>query len=83
MDALFAIDCPNTAAVTVKALEALQISGEITESAIDDAMARADRTVLDRLSGCDDRYHEFGEDIAGKLFSFIRGNKDLIRLLQA
>lgn len=81
MDDLFAIDCPNTAAVTAKALEALQISGEITESAIDDAMARADLTVLDRLSGRDDRYHEFGEDIAGKLLSFIRGSKDLIRLL--
>jgi hypothetical protein len=81
VDALFAIDCRNTATVTLDALEALQISGEITESAIDDAIARADRTVLDRLAGCDDRYYEFSEDIAGKLFSFIRGNKDIIRLL--
>jgi len=80
VEALSAIDCPNTAAVTVDALEALQISGEITESAIDDAMARADRTVFDRLAGCDGRYYEFSEDIAGKLFSFIRENKELIRL---
>lgn len=81
--ALSAIDCPNTAAVTLDALEALMISGEITESAIDHAMARADRTVLDRLRGCNDRYYESGEDIAGRLFSFIRRNRDLIRLLQA
>jgi hypothetical protein len=81
VDALYAIHCPNGAAATVKALEALQFSGKIAESVIDDAMARADRTVLDRLSGCDDRYHEFSEDIAGKLLSFIRGNKDLIGLL--
>jgi hypothetical protein len=81
VDALHAIACRDTAAVTLASIEALQISGSITESSIDEAMARADRTLLDRLAECDERYYELGENIAEKLFSFIRRNNDLIRLV--
>jgi hypothetical protein len=75
VEALHAIDCRDTAAVTEDAIDALRISAKISESAIDEAMNSTDRDTSAQLLNCDNRYYEIGEDIAGKLFAFIMRNK--------
>jgi hypothetical protein len=79
--ALDAIGCPRFAAITRDAVAALGISGEVTEAAVDGAMASADDRRLEALSACDEAYYGVGdEDIAARLLAFIEDHRSAIRL---
>ena len=78
VQALARIGCPKTAAITQKAIDALNLPS-LTDEAIETAMGN-DEVSEDDLNECDDAYYKSGEDIAGQLFSFIKANKDVIRI---
>lgn len=72
--ALQRIGCKKTAAITQKAVRALGASN-LTEDAIDAAMAADDESRLAKLNRCDDSYYKSTEPIAERLLAFIEVNK--------
>jgi hypothetical protein len=66
VDSLRRIGCPKTAAITSDAIEA--------------ALAGDDRERDERLRRCDENYYQSAEDIASRLFEFVRRNKSAINL---
>jgi len=76
--ALVRIGCPKTAEITQRAIDALHLP-ILNVEAIEAAMA-ADKVSEDDLNECDQSYYEGTEDIAGQLFSFIKKNKNSIKL---
>ncbi|GMW00724.1 MAG: hypothetical protein AMXMBFR84_18610 [Candidatus Hydrogenedentota bacterium] len=80
LHALGRIDCPYTQSVTERAIEALAIDGPLTVENIEEVIAESDPDVRDELAKCDDLYFQGQEDIAGRLFEFIRNNRSGIRI---
>src|ERR1700722_134032 len=76
--ALVRIGCPKTAEITQRAIDALHLAS-LSVEAIEAATA-ADNVSEDDLNECDQSYYEGTEDIAGQLFSFIKKNKNSIKL---
>lgn len=77
VDALSRIGCPQTAAITQTAVDALHLP-QLTDDAICSVLD--DEDVQSELDECDDAYYKAGEDIDDLLFAFIRKNKDRFRL---
>ena len=73
------IGCPETAAITKRAVAALKLS-DLGPEAVEERMDSEDDELEDALGACDQAYYAAGEDIAGRLFDFIRANKDRIDL---
>jgi len=73
------IGCVKTAEITEKAIAALELP-ELTVVAIENALADSNDERDDALGRCDDLYYNSGEDIAGRLFSFIKANPECFRL---
>jgi hypothetical protein len=78
VEALVRIGCPKTAEITQRAIDVLHLPS-LTAEAIEAAMAD-DELSEDDLNECDDSYYKSGEDIAVRLFVFIKKNKDAIKL---
>jgi hypothetical protein len=78
VESLTRIECPRTATIAQKALNALRLSS-LTVKAIEGVMAAPGKARENELSQCDKEYYEAGEDIAGRLFSFIKANRFAIR----
>jgi hypothetical protein len=70
--ALERIGCPENAAITQRAIDALHLSS-LTVEAIE--MAIADGVDEEVLDNCDKSYFAAREEIAGRLFAFIKANK--------
>ncbi|SPE41380.1 conserved hypothetical protein [Candidatus Sulfopaludibacter sp. SbA3] len=66
VDALVRIGCPRTAEITQKAVEL---------GSADDSEERDDE-----WNRCDKLYYEAGEDIASRLFEFVRTNRQAFQL---
>lgn len=66
--------------VTRDAIAALRIGESLTEEAIDAEMEKDSPDRDERLDECDDAYHSNADDIAGRLFEFIKTNRHEIRL---
>jgi len=79
VDSLLRIGCPKTAQITQKAVDILGLPNLSTAS-IETAMATDNDERDDQLNQCDDAYHTTAEDIAGRLFSFIKAKKTEIKL---
>lgn len=80
VEALRKIGCPLTAENAKKAIDILRIGGPPDEAAIDRVMAEEDEARDDRLNQCDAEYCGLRENIAGRLFEFIRTNRVAIRV---
>jgi hypothetical protein len=80
VEALRDIGCPATASITAKAIAALGIEGSLTAEAIADAVMRLDEQAESALDGCDQEYFASGEDIAGRLFEWIKANRTKIAI---
>ncbi|MHC4177077.1 MAG: DMP19 family protein, partial [Planctomycetota bacterium] len=80
VDALTRIGCPRTAEITQKAIDAIGISVPITPKAIDQVMDEESDQRDEKLNECDEMYYKGKEDIAGRLFEFIKNNKPEIKL---
>lgn len=74
VDALNRIGCPETAKLTRKAIDVLNIDEPISVDAIDNVMEQEDEDRDEKLWKCDDRYYETAEDLAGNLLEFIKDN---------
>ncbi len=68
VEALNAINCPNTALITKQAIESLNLLGEITEDAIQNALTDQ---VAEELARFDEEFCEYPDPIAERLFEYI------------
>ena len=73
------IGCPKTADMTKLALKALNVP-RLSAGTIQASLATESDERDEALSECDDLYYDSGEDIAGRLFAFIKANKSPIKL---
>lgn len=73
------IGCPKTADITKRALNALNVP-RLSAETVQASMATESDARDEALSECDDLYYDSGEDIADRLFAFIKANKSAIKL---
>lgn len=75
------INCPKTAEITQRALDALHLP-KLTVAAIRSRMEENDETRDEELAECDDAYYSgaSAESIEESLFAFIKFNRAAIRL---
>jgi hypothetical protein len=64
--------------LTKRAIAALQIDGEITETGIEAAIEEREDEISDALNTLDSEYYQQTENIAERLFKFIKANKTQI-----
>ncbi|WP_367873361.1 DUF4375 domain-containing protein [Luteolibacter sp. Populi] len=76
--ALERIGCPNCAAITGDAVEALALPAD--SGAISDFMSHLPDEIEDQLGKCDSRYYGNRESIESGLFAYIEKNRHEIRL---
>jgi hypothetical protein len=79
VDSLRRVGCPVTAGITQKAINALKLTSSSVDQ-IEAAMAAENEDWDEELGRCDDSYYNSGEDIAGRLFAFIKANVTNISL---
>lgn len=79
VDALLRIGCPQTANITQRAIDALNIQ-VLTPGALEEAVCNAIRIHDKQLDECDTQFYEYAEDLETRLFEFVQANKDAIRL---
>ena len=79
-EALVAIGCPKTAALTRRAIAALGIPDGVTGEKAEAVVLAEDEAVRDALQACDTGYYENDEPIADRLFAWIRSNKASVRV---
>jgi hypothetical protein len=79
VDSLLRIGCPDTAAITESAIEALEVE-DLSPEALEAACEAENEARDEALDECDGLYYGAGEDIAGQLFEFVRDNQDAIQL---
>ncbi len=80
VDSLNKIGCNKVAGITKRAIDALQIKGDINTESIEEAMDSDNEELDKELSLCDDEYYDAGEDIEGNLFDYIKKNRNKIEL---
>ena len=73
------IGCPETADITKRALNVLNVP-RLSAETIQASMATESDARDEALSECDDLYYDSGENIADRLFAFIKANKSAIKL---
>jgi hypothetical protein len=80
VDALNKIGSNEGAEITQKAIDALNITGEVTEEKIDAIMGEDNNERTKKLNECDEQYYQEVGDLSEKLFEFIRANRKNIVL---
>lgn len=80
VDALEQIGCHETAAITRRAVAALQISGPTTIESIERVIYDDDDVRKEVFDACDTEYFEKAGCLGEPLFDFIRANKHSVRL---
>lgn len=80
VDALKRIGCTETAAITQQALDALPAGTALTPESLASLMADDDPDRDAALTKCDDAYYGMGEDIATKLFEYLRAQRSSVTL---
>ena len=78
VEALKAIQCPRTAEITHRAVEALGIKGPITRAAIEKVIYEDNPERGKVLSACDGEFYEYPEIISYRLFEWIKLHRDKI-----
>jgi hypothetical protein len=79
-EALVAIGCPKTAAITRNAIMSLGISGELTGDKAEAIVLADSEPVREALDDCDDQYFGNDEPIADRLFAWIKGNRAVVNV---
>jgi hypothetical protein len=77
-DALLAIGCPKTAAITRQGIVSLGISGEVTGDKAEAVILADTEAIREALDDCDDQYFGNDEPIADRLFAWIKRNRALV-----
>ena len=78
-EALHAIGCPSTAAITDDAIHALRLRAPITDATLEERLSDDD-SLRAELGACDERYYTSDEAIADRLFRWIELNPLLVRV---
>ena len=78
VEALNKIGKTDAAELTQRAIDALEITGDLTVEAIDQAYVNDYEKIEERLEDCDERYFEIVGDLAEPVFKFIKDHKDKI-----
>lgn len=73
------IGCAKTAEITREAVD-VERQDPITEQEIEDGSSYDNAARMEAFERCDTRYFESGEDIATRLFEFVKSNRDRIKL---
>ena len=81
LEALRRVGCPQTAAITERALGALPPGVALTVEGLDAEMATANARRDEELDACDQAYFAAREDIAGALIGYLQRHRDNLRLL--
>lgn len=79
-EALIAIGCPRTAALTLRAIESLNIRDGVTGEKAEAVIIADDESVREALDACDTGYYDNDEPIADRLFAWIRSNQARVRV---
>lgn len=79
---LIAIGCDAVADLARSAIEALEIDGPITASAIESAVDQDNDARDNRLDALDQIYYDLSGDLADPLLAFIKSNRDQITLIR-
>jgi hypothetical protein len=79
-EALQAIGCTKTAAITRDALQSLGIDGGVTGEKAEAAVLTEDAAISDALGACDNRYYDNDEPVAERLFLWIKANAEAVRI---
>ncbi len=74
-EALAAIGCPKTAAITRQAIASLGIDGELTGEKAEAVVLADSEEVREALDECDEQYFDNDEPIANRLFNWIKRNR--------
>lgn len=78
VDALARINCPKTTEITQRAVDALGTQ-ELTPETLQELIESGNEFLDSELSQCDESYFKSGEDIAGRLFEFVKANRESIQ----
>ena len=79
-EALVAIGCPRTAALTQRAIQGLDIRDGVTGEKAEAVIVADEEAVREALAACDAGYYDNDEPIADRLFAWIRNNKASVRV---
>jgi hypothetical protein len=79
VEALDLANCPKTAALTQRAIDALRLS-ELSAQSVWHAVRREDAQRDQTLNAYDQTYYLAEEDLTGNLLTFIRANRASIRI---
>ena len=79
-EALIAIGCPKTAAITHRAIASLGVSGELTGAKAEAAILAEDEAIREALDDCDDQYYRSDEPVGNELFRWIKRNRASVRV---
>ena len=77
-ESLMRIGCDKAAAITKRAVEALDLPN-LDPDAIKKAMAKRDDRRDEELDRCDQLFYQAPEHISKKLYAFVKANRSLIR----
>jgi hypothetical protein len=78
VDALNAIGCPDVAKLTQEAIDSLGVDS-LDPDVIYERALPPDDELDERLNALDERYYQLEEDVAGRLFAFIKDHRDQFR----
>jgi Domain of unknown function (DUF4375) len=79
-EALVAIGCPKTAAITDRAIKSLGVQGGLTGAKGEAVILADDDAVRGALGACDSDYCDNDEPIADLLFAWIKNNRAMVRV---
>ena len=79
-EALVAIGCPKTAAITDRAITSLGIKGGLTGAKAEAVILAEDDAVRVGLGACNSDYYDNDEPIADLLFAWIKNNRAMVRV---
>ncbi len=79
-EALLAIGCPKTAALTDRAIASLGINGAVTGAKAEAVILADDEAIRDALEACDSHYYANDEAIGELLFTWIKNNRAMVRV---
>lgn len=79
VESLNRVGCPKTAVITEAAIAALRLPA-VSVAAIEKVIYDDDDERDRKLGECDDRFFEYPENLAERLFAYVKANRSKIRL---
>ncbi len=78
--ALHTVGMPEIAAIAKRAIQAIGAQPDWTHDDFEDAAADPEDAIMNELNDCDSAYYDTEDNIAGRLFEYIKANRHDVRL---